>query len=62
MDKISPVCFSLNPFFPHVISIYLLRRLNSVSVKTIGFQLSIIRWTKTPGLGQRSYEAPEQNE
>lgn len=56
------VCFSLNPFFPHVITICLLRTPKSLSVKTIGFQLSIISGTKTPGLGQRSCKAPEQNE
>lgn len=62
MDKVSPVCFSLNPFFPHVISICLLRKPKSLSVKAIGFQLSIISGTNTLVLGRRSYKAPEQNE
>lgn len=51
MDKMSVVSFSLNPFFPHVISICLLRRPKSLSVKTIGFQLSLISGTKPPVLG-----------
>lgn len=51
MDKMSLVSFILNPFFPHAISIRLLRRPKSLSVKTIGFQLSIISETKPPVLG-----------
>lgn len=56
------MCFSLNPFFPPVISVCLLRIPKNLSVKTIGFQLSIISGTKAPVSGRRSYKATEQNE